>query len=91
MRIDAHAHYWTDGYLDLLVELGKASTATQRGIGAGGGAELDSRLGLMDRAGVDGPSLRPATSTTSTPRWYPRIRIDSARTQPRQCRTSTHR
>jgi hypothetical protein len=30
-RIDAHAHYWTDGYLDLLVELGKASTATQRG------------------------------------------------------------
>ncbi len=24
MRIDVHAHYWTDDYLDLLVDLGKA-------------------------------------------------------------------
>jgi predicted TIM-barrel fold metal-dependent hydrolase len=53
MRIDVHAHYWTDAYLDMLVEVGKTDTATQRGIGAGGGAELDARLGLMDRAGVD--------------------------------------
>jgi 6-methylsalicylate decarboxylase len=53
MRIDVHAHYWTDEYLDMLVALGKADTATQRGIGAGGGAELDARLRLMDRAGVD--------------------------------------
>jgi 6-methylsalicylate decarboxylase len=37
----------------MLVELGRTDTATQRGIGAGGGAELDARLGLMDRAGVD--------------------------------------
>ena len=53
MRIDVHAHYWTDRYLDRLAALGKMDTATQRGIGAGGGAELDARLRLMDRAGVD--------------------------------------
>jgi predicted TIM-barrel fold metal-dependent hydrolase len=53
MRIDVHAHYWTDAYLDMLVELGRTDTATQRGIGADGGAELDARLRLMDRAGVD--------------------------------------
>jgi len=53
MRIDVHAHYWTDAYLDMLVYLGRSDTATQRGIGAGGGAELDARLRLMDRAGID--------------------------------------
>ena len=34
MRIDVHAHYWTDGYLDLLVDLGKADAGAARGIGA---------------------------------------------------------
>ncbi|MFJ4653217.1 amidohydrolase family protein [Nocardia sp. NPDC088792] len=53
MRIDVHAHYWTDDYLDLLVDLGRTDTDAQRGQGAGGGAELDARLRLMDRAGVD--------------------------------------
>lgn len=53
MRIDVHAHCWTDDYLDLLVDLGKTDTATQRGLGAGGGEELDARLQLMHRAGVD--------------------------------------
>jgi predicted TIM-barrel fold metal-dependent hydrolase len=53
MRIDVHAHYWTDNYLDMVAALGKTDTATQRGTGAGGGAELDARLRLMDRAGVD--------------------------------------
>jgi aminocarboxymuconate-semialdehyde decarboxylase len=53
MRIDVHAHYWTDRYLDRLAGLGMSDTATQRGIGAGGGAELDARLRLMDRAGID--------------------------------------
>jgi 6-methylsalicylate decarboxylase len=53
MRIDVHAHYWTDDYLDRLVRLGRADTGTQRGVGAGGGGELDARLRLMDRAGVD--------------------------------------
>ena len=53
MRIDVHAHYWTEGYLDLLVDLGQADADAARGIGAGGGAELEARLALMDRAGVD--------------------------------------
>ena len=53
MRIDVHAHYWTDAYLDMLVGLGRSDTATQRGIGASGGAEIDARLRLMDRAGID--------------------------------------
>ncbi len=53
MRIDVHAHYWTEGYLDLLVDLGKADAAAARGLGAGGGAELEARLRLMDRAGVE--------------------------------------
>jgi 6-methylsalicylate decarboxylase len=53
MRIDVHAHYWTEGYLDLLADLGKADAGAARGIGAGGGAEMQARLRLMDRAGVD--------------------------------------
>jgi 6-methylsalicylate decarboxylase len=53
MRIDVHAHFWTDDYLDLLADLGKTGTAAQRGLGAGAGPELEARLQLMDRAGVD--------------------------------------
>jgi aminocarboxymuconate-semialdehyde decarboxylase len=53
MRIDVHAHYWTDDYIDLLVDLGKADVGAARGLGAGGGAELEARLRLMDRAGVE--------------------------------------
>jgi aminocarboxymuconate-semialdehyde decarboxylase len=52
MRIDVHAHYWTEDYLDLLVDLGNADAGLARGIGADGGAELAARLRLMDRAGV---------------------------------------
>ena len=52
MRSDVHAHYWTEEYLDLLVDLGKADAGAARGLGAGGGAELAARLRLMDRAGV---------------------------------------
>ena len=51
MRIDVHAHYWTDDYLDMLVKLGKTDTDTQPGMGAGGGDDLAARLRLMDRAG----------------------------------------
>ena len=53
MRIDVHAHYWTEDYLDLLVDLGNADVAAVRGIGAGDGAELAARLRLMERAGVE--------------------------------------
>ena len=53
MRIDVHAHYWTEDYLDLLVDLGKTDAGAVRGIGAGGGAELQARLRLMERAGIE--------------------------------------
>ena len=52
MRIDVHAHYWTEDYLDLLRHLFKADTGVARGLGAGGGAELEARLRLMDGAGM---------------------------------------
>ncbi len=29
MRIDVHAHSWTDDYLDLIAGLGKTDTATR--------------------------------------------------------------
>ena len=48
-----HAHYWTEDYLDLLADLGRPDTGGARGLGAGGGAELEARLRLMDRAGID--------------------------------------
>ncbi len=53
MRIDVHAHYWTEDYLDLLKDLGRTDTGVARGLGAGGGGELAARLKLMDRAGVE--------------------------------------
>ena len=53
MSIDVHAHFWTDAYLDKVAAMGKTDTAAQRGRGAGDGAELEARLALMDRAGVD--------------------------------------
>jgi predicted TIM-barrel fold metal-dependent hydrolase len=60
MRIDVHAHYWTEDYLDLLVDLGKGDADGARGLGAGGGAELETRLRLMDRAGVEMQMLSAA-------------------------------
>jgi 6-methylsalicylate decarboxylase len=63
MRIDVHAHYWTDDYLDLLIDLGKADAGAARGIGAGGGAELEARLRLMDRAGVETQVLSASPQT----------------------------
>jgi hypothetical protein len=69
MRIDVHAHYWTDAYLDLLVELGKADTATRRGIGAGGGAatpmpHIDASIAEMARA-IDELGMVGLTMNTS--------------------------
>ena len=52
MKIDVHAHYWTEDYIELLVDLGQVGAVAVRGLGAGGGAELEARLRLMDRAGV---------------------------------------
>jgi 6-methylsalicylate decarboxylase len=50
MRIDIHAHYWTDDCLDLLADLGKTAAGTLRGLDAGDGQELDAWLRLIDRA-----------------------------------------
>ncbi|MFC4907040.1 amidohydrolase family protein [Actinomadura gamaensis] len=54
MRIDVHAHVWTDGFLDLMESFGSPNTAVHRGLGAGAGeAELAARFELMDSAGID--------------------------------------
>jgi len=56
LRIDVHAHVWTDEYLDLMSECGREpdDMAAQRDQGAGLGAkELESRFAQMDAAGVD--------------------------------------
>ncbi|MBH1935794.1 amidohydrolase [Streptomyces sp. AV19] len=53
MRIDVHAHVWTEEYLDLLKGYGKTDTAFHRGMGAGlGEQEIEARFALMDSAGV---------------------------------------
>jgi predicted TIM-barrel fold metal-dependent hydrolase len=53
MRIDVHAHYWTTDYLDLLSDFGATDADAPRSLGAGGAqAEIETRLRLMDEAGV---------------------------------------
>ena len=53
MRIDVHAHLWSERYLDLLARLGNDRTAVHRGLGAGEtDDELRDRFALMDRAGI---------------------------------------
>ena len=53
MRIDVHAHLWSERYLDLLVQLGNRRTAVHRGLGAGAtDDELRKRFDLMDAAGI---------------------------------------
>jgi 6-methylsalicylate decarboxylase len=53
MRIDVHAHYFPEKYLDLLQHFGSEATAMARHIGAGGGSEeMAARLELMESAQV---------------------------------------
>jgi predicted TIM-barrel fold metal-dependent hydrolase len=53
MRIDVHAHLWSDRYLDLLARLGNSRTAVHRGLGAGAtDDEFSKRFELMDAAGI---------------------------------------
>lgn len=53
MRIDVHAHLWSESYLDLMTELG-VPTQAQRGLGAGSAdQELADRFAQLDAAGVD--------------------------------------
>ncbi len=54
MRIDIHAHVWTDEYLDLTQSYGNTDTGTQRSKGAGlGKEEMDKRFALMEANGVE--------------------------------------
>jgi predicted TIM-barrel fold metal-dependent hydrolase len=54
MRIDIHAHLWTDDYLDLTQSYGNTDTGTQRNKGAGmGQAEIEKRFALMEANGVE--------------------------------------
>jgi predicted TIM-barrel fold metal-dependent hydrolase len=53
MRIDVHAHYFPEKYLDLLQHFGSEMTDMARHIGAGGSPdEIEARLELMDSAQV---------------------------------------
>jgi len=53
MRIDIHAHYFPETYLDLLQRFGSEATDLARHHGAGSGRdEMEVRLELMDSAGV---------------------------------------
>ena len=54
MRIDVHAHLWTDDYLDLMQGYGNNDTGTQRNKGAGiSPADIDNRFALMEANGVE--------------------------------------
>ncbi|MFD6197920.1 amidohydrolase family protein [Mycobacteriaceae bacterium NPDC060252] len=65
MRIDIHAHLWSDEYLSLLDEHGRPGTDVHRGLGAGAvRADLDGRFALMDEAGVD---LQILSATPASP------------------------
>ncbi|WP_207547415.1 amidohydrolase family protein [Mycobacteroides saopaulense] len=65
MRIDIHAHLWSDDYLALLDGYGRAGTDVHRRLGAGATREdLDGRFTLMDEAGVD---LQVLTATPASP------------------------
>ena len=53
MRIDIHAHYFPETYLDLLQSFGSEATNIARHMGAGSSSvELEARLELMDSAQV---------------------------------------
>jgi 6-methylsalicylate decarboxylase len=53
MRIDVHAHYFPETYLDLLQHFGSQATDIARHRSAGGSSdELEARLALMDSAQV---------------------------------------
>lgn len=65
VRIDIHAHLWSDDYLSLLDGYGRAGTDVHRGLGAGATREdLDGRFALMDEAGVD---LQILSATPASP------------------------
>ncbi|QRP44029.1 amidohydrolase family protein [Amycolatopsis sp. FDAARGOS 1241] len=67
MRVDVHAHLWSEAYLQLLTRLGNTKAAGQRGLGADRTtAELDARFEQMTAAGIDLQVL----STTPAPPYF---------------------
>ncbi|MUM19362.1 amidohydrolase [Mycobacterium sp. CBMA271] len=65
VRVDIHAHLWSDEYLSLLDSHGRAGTDVHRGLGAGADrADLDGRFALMDEAGV---GLQILSATPASP------------------------
>lgn len=79
MRIDVHAHLWTDEYLDLVESYGNTVvSASHRGQGAGASdAELEARFALMDATGIDRQVL---SVTPSAPHFADRNHaVDAAR------------
>ncbi|HET6292214.1 MAG TPA: amidohydrolase family protein [Kribbella sp.] len=54
MRIDVHAHLWSEEYLHLLESFGSTEAPAHHRLGAGSTSEeLDQRFALMDKAGID--------------------------------------
>jgi 6-methylsalicylate decarboxylase len=65
MRIDMHAHLWSEPYLDLLAGSGSTTTATHRGHGAGPTEpELEARFASMASVGID---LQVLSATPASP------------------------
>lgn len=65
--IDAHAHLWSEEYLEKLEELGSPDTDVARNIGAGTSKkEIEKRIQMMDKAGVKYQIL---SATPQSPQW----------------------
>ncbi len=60
MRIDVHAHYFPNEYLDRLEQAG--AKGLQARVAPGAKVTLDERIGLMDDAGIDMQVLSTASS-----------------------------
>lgn len=60
MRIDVHAHYFPDEYLNCLERMGERNANTARQA-PGAKVTLDERLGLLDGVGIDMQVLSPAS------------------------------
>jgi hypothetical protein len=90
MKIDVHAHYWTEDYIDLLVDLGPAGAVAVRGLGAGGG-ELEARLVGVDMQVLSktGTSSSVPSITSATPRSTPPPHAPSSTRTPAPCSAST--